>query len=308
MVDPENSWSRIDRMEQDGLLSAEQAAGLRDGIKPLQAKTPERRRSRRSIGWILSGVAISTAAIVVILLVSSGDGPVPVQDVSIALNEPGGVGAMNAAASKIIALAILLIVPLVGWVWMHNSLVAKEEDVFEAWAQVESNYQRRADLIPTLVESVSRYVRHESETLSAITTERAESAKQLSTAIDQLISAQQAAANADSERVVEDEDKLTQLFTRQNAVGRSVTNLLAVAESYPELRSADQFLELQAQLEGTENRINVARMRFNDAASVFNSTMRKLPWNLVASVGNFQRKAYFRSEKEARDAPELGFR
>ncbi len=91
-------------------------------------------------------------------------------------------------------------------------------------------------------------------------------------------------------------------------MGRSVGNLFAVVEAYPELRSADQFLELQAQLEGTENRINVARQRFNDAVGDFNGTMRKLPWSLVASVGSFQRKAYFRSDEEARRAPALDFK
>ncbi|MDN3722348.1 LemA family protein [Roseibium salinum] len=78
-----------------------------------------------------------------------------------------------------------------------------------------------------------------------------------------------------------------------------------MAENYPELKSSDQFLELQAQLEGTENRINVARMRFNDAVGAFNEKMRMLPWSVVASAGNFQRKAYFRSDEEAKDAPGL---
>jgi LemA protein len=205
---------------------------------------------------------------------------------------------------------VLLLIPFVLWVWMHNSLVSKEEDVFEAWAQVESNYQRRADLVPALVDSVSRYLQHESETLTAITSERGAEADGLSKAIDELIDAQKAAADAlrqQPDSVIEDEDKLARLYAEQNVVGRGVSNLLAVAESYPDLRSADQFLELQAQLEGTENRINIARMRFNDAAGEFNSTIRKLPWNLVASTGDFRRKAYFRSEEEARDAPDLGF-
>ena len=83
--------------------------------------------------------------------------------------------------------------------------------------------------------------------------------------------------------------------------------IVAVAESYPELRSSDQFLELQAQLEGTENRINVARLRFNDAVGDYNATLRHLPWNLIGALGSFRRKAYFRSAEEAQDAPDLNF-
>jgi LemA protein len=218
---------------------------------------------------------------------------------------------MNATVSKFVGVAIFLIIPLLAWVWMHNSLVAKEEGVFEAWAQAESNYQRRADLVPALVDSVSRFIQHESETLASVTAERGQAANRLAEAVDELIRTQKEAAEilqAEPETLIEDEEKLAQLFARQTAVDRSVGNLFAVAESYPQLLSADQFLELQAQLEGTENRINVARMRFNDAVADFNSTVRKLPWNLVAGAGSFQRKAYFQSEPEARDAPGLGFK
>ena len=218
---------------------------------------------------------------------------------------------MNSAVSRLIGIAILLTVPLLIWAWMHNSLVAKEESVFEAWAQTESNYQRRADLVPALVESVSRYLKHESETLTSVTAERGQATARLAKAVDELIDAQNEATKAlraQTDTLIEDEEMLAKLFARQMTVGRSVGNLFAVAEAYPELRSADQFLELQAQLEGTENRINVARMRFNDAVGEFNGTMRKLPWNLVAGAGNFQRKAYFQSEEEARRAPELKFK
>ncbi|MCP4328512.1 MAG: LemA family protein [Alphaproteobacteria bacterium] len=107
--------------------------------------------------------------------------------------------------------------------------------------------------------------------------------------------------------MIEDETLLRRLYEAQTAVGRGMANVFAVVESYPELRSSDQFLELQAQLEGSENRINITRMRFNDAVRDYNSTLRMLPWNLVASLGSFQRKAYFRSEEEARNAPDLDF-
>jgi LemA protein len=193
---------------------------------------------------------------------------------------------------------------------MHNALVAKEEKVFEAWAQTESNFQRRADLIPALVETVSRYAKHESETLTGVTQARAQAATQLSDAMDELIRTQKATADALREAgrgVVEDEQSLRRLYESQADVGRIMGSIIAVAESYPELRASDQFLELQAQLEGTENRINVSRMRFNDAVRDFNATARQLPWSLAAGLGNFQRKAYFRSAKEASAAPGVNF-
>ena len=215
---------------------------------------------------------------------------------------------MNRTFSTLLAVALLIVVPLLIWTFLHNALVAKEEKVFEAWAQTESNFQRRADLIPALIETVSRYLRHESETLTAVTRGRAEASEKLAGAMDALIRAQQGAAEILREKgaaLIEDEALLRRLYEAQAAVGRDMGGLFAVAEAYPELRSSDQFLELQAQLEGTENRINVARMRFNDAVRDYNGTMRMLPWNLVAGLGSFQRKAYFRSEEEARSAPDV---
>ena len=98
---------------------------------------------------------------------------------------------------------------------------------------------------------------------------------------------------------------MKKLIAAQAALRTNVTNIMAVSESYPDLKSSDQFLQLQAQLEGTENRINVARMRFNEAVGEYNGMMRKLPWSLVASASSFRRKAYFRSDQEAQSAPDL---
>ncbi len=218
---------------------------------------------------------------------------------------------MNKSIAAVMALTILLVIPLLFWVWMYNSLVGKEERVFQAWAQTESNFQRRADLIPALIETVSRYLRHERETLTAVTEARGASVASLSAAIERLIQAEKGTTDLIAERgagLVEEEAAMAALFDAHAKVGRSMTTLLGVAESYPELRSSDQFLELQAQLEGTENRINVARMRFNDSVRVYNGAIRKLPGALVAQVGNFRRKAYFQSDEEARNAPAISFK
>lgn len=306
---PESPAERIRRMEANGTVTPIQAEQLRASLQPredgnsspLHAAFPLRRIAIVLAIVIVVGIAVSLAR--------PGEPPA-VQDVSSALNQPGGVAAMNQSTPRLIAIALLLIVPVLMWSVMHNSLVTKEEAVFEAWAQTESNYQRRADLMPALVESVSRYIRHESETLAGVTQERSPDDEKLAAAIDELIRAQRDAAEMqrqDAAELLEDEALLGQLYARQATVGRSMGHLFAVAEAYPELRSADQFLELQAQIEGTENRINVARQRFNDAVGAFNASLRRLPWNLVAGVGKFQRKAYFKAEEDARRAPELDF-
>jgi len=311
MANPEDHTARIARMERTGVLSPSQAARLRDSLQPRTAEPVPPPRPRWPVRWV---AVILTSVIVLavgVALLGGSHGTATVQNVESALNQPGGVGAMNATVGKLLGVAILLIVPVLAWAWLHNSLVAKEEAVFEAWAQTESTYQRRADLVPALVDTVSRYIQYEGETLTTIARERGQDPERLRTAIDELIRAQGDAAEAlrtAPEHLIEDEQKLTELFASQTTVGRSVGTLFAVAEAYPELRSGDQFLALQAQLEGTENRINVARQRFNDAVGAFNGTMRQLPWNLVASVGNFQRKAYFQADEEARRAPALNLK
>jgi LemA protein len=299
-------------MEADGILTPSQAEMLRDSLAGPAAgegeaaqHPPGRRPWPRRLAWSLLGLIGLGLAIA---LVMTGGGSPTVQDVTQSLNQPGGYGEMNRTFSTLLAVALLVVVPLLIWMYLHNSLISKEEKVFESWAQTESNFQRRADLIPALVETVSRYLRHESETLTGVTKARAEAAERLSGVMDELIRAQKDSADILRDKgaaVIEDEAVLRRLYEAETAVGRGMGSLFAVAEAYPDLRSSDQFVELQAQLEGTENRINVARMRFNDAVRDYNATMRMLPWNLVAGLGSFQRKAYFRSEEEARRAPAL---
>jgi LemA protein len=310
-VAPDND-ERIQRMEQEGVLSSRQADMLRDSLRTgasgeSASAAAGRRRSLPSwVAWGLLGLLL----IGFILAALNGGGPATIQDVTQSLNQPGGHGEMNRSFSILLAVGLLFVVPLLFFTYLHNSLVGKEEKVSESWAQTESNFQRRADLIPALVETVSRYTKHERETLSAVTQERAGAAKSLAAAVDELLRAQKESAAILREKgpkVIEDEALLRRLYETQNNVGRGMGAVFALAEAYPTLRASDQFLELQAQLEGTENRINVARMRFNDAVGDYNATLRMLPWNVVASLGNFQRKAYFRSEEESRNAPDLKF-
>ena len=308
------SEQRIHRMQADGILTATQAALLRESLAwhdthvPADADAPRHLARRQLARWL--PVLFGGVIIIGFFMLTSGTGvePAAPQDVAATLNDPGGIGQMNKGISGLLAVALFLIAPLILWMWLHNSLVTKEETVFEAWAQTESNLERRADLIPALVETVSRYLRHEAETLTSVTAQRG--AASLAQALDELIAAQKASADIVGEEgsdVISDEAELAALYAAQERVGQRMHSFLAVAESYPELRSSDQFLELQAQLEGTENRINVARMRFNEAVSTYNAAIRRLPASLVAGAGGFERKAYFQADPEAREEPELAF-
>lgn len=306
---------RIQRMLERGLVSETQARRLLDSVtSATHAPGGSRPKPRRAIPMGAVTIALFIVFIVLLVLLT-GNAPTQevatVQDVSKTLNQPHATGELgNASVGLISFIALFVLLPLVLVILSYNSLVSAEEKVFSAWAQVESNYQRRADLIPALVETVSRYTRHEADTLQAVTEERGSATDSSAEMIEALVEAQERSAQALGKiggQPPTDSAQLQRLNTAEQSVGRQLGRLMMVAEQYPELRAADQYMELQAQLEGTENRINVARMRFNDAAQRFNASARKMPTSLIASWGKFQRKAYFQSDEGARDAKPLGF-
>ena len=172
---------------------------------------------------------------------------------------------------------------------VYNSFVAGEEDVESAWAQVENQYQRRADLVPNLVATVKGYATHEQETLQGVVDARA---KATSITIDP--------ANATPEQ-------LAAFQAAQGELSQALGRLLAVAENYPDLKANENFRDLQAQLEGTENRITVARQMFNDAARAYNTSIRRFPNSIIAGIGGFEKKPYFEAEPEAHKAPKVEF-
>ena len=309
-MDP-SSEARVDRMEADGLITPRQADMLRASMAA-GASRSQAQPQRRSPGlmWLAAALVLATALVVVAMVFQPAAGPLEVQDVSDILNQPDGVGAMNRSLMTALVLVVFVAVAAGLFLWSYNGLVNREEQVFAAWGQVESNLQRRADLTPQLVETVSRYLRHEGETFQNIAEARSQDTAALQSAIDDLAKAMQDSAQQlqrSGERIVEEEDSLAALAAAQGRMDRSITTLMATAEAYPELRSSDQFLELQAQLEGTENRVNVTRMRFNELVGDYNASIRRVPGALVATVGNFRRKAYFQADGEARNAPDLKF-
>lgn len=171
----------------------------------------------------------------------------------------------------------------------YNSLVSMDEGVQGKWADVETQYQRRADLIPNLVNTVKGYAAHEKETLAAVVQARSEAT---SVKIDP--------TNMSAEQ-------LAQYQQAQNGVTSALGKLLVVVEKYPDLKANQNFMELQAQLEGTENRITVARRNFNDAARIYNTAIRRFPKNILANIFGFEKKAYFEAEQGAEKAPQVEF-
>ena len=190
--------------------------------------------------------------------------------------------------STLIILAIVAVV-VVWAISGYNGLVSKEEGVNQAWANVESAYQRRSDLIPNLVNTVKGYAEHESETLQAVTDARA---KATSINIDP--------ATATPEQVAA-------YMEAQQGVGSALGRLIAVSESYPELKANENFRDLQAQLEGTENRIKVERDRYNEAVKKFNVQIRRFPTNILASMFGFEKRSMFEAQEGAEVAPVVEF-
>lgn len=171
----------------------------------------------------------------------------------------------------------------------YNSLVEKQQGVDQKWAEVENQYQRRSDLIPNLVNTVKGYATHESSTLEKVTEARA---KATSITID--------AENLD-------EASLAKFQAAQNELSGALKSLLAVSEAYPELKANENFMQLQAQLEGTENRITVARGRYTEAVADYNTSIKKFPTNIYAGWFGFTAKPQFKAEAGAEKAPTVEF-
>lgn len=191
-----------------------------------------------------------------------------------------------------ITIAIIVVLFIVGYSWVkgtYNTMVTQDEGVKTAWSQVENQYQRRMDLIPNLVNTVKGYASHEKETLEGVISARAEATK---TTIDP--------SNLN-------EESMKKFQAAQGELSSALSRLMVVLERYPDLKANQNFSELQAQLEGTENRISVERKRFNETAQAYNTYIRSFPTNVLAGMFGFQPKAYFSAESGAEKAPKVEF-
>lgn len=191
----------------------------------------------------------------------------------------------------IVLIAVLgfLAITVMWGIGQYNNMVQANEAVSTQWANVESQYQRRSDLIPNLVNTVKGYAKHEEGTFTAVVEARA---KATQTVIDP--------ANMT-------EENMAQFQAAQSQLSSSLSRLLVTVEQYPELKANQNFLELQAQLEGTENRISVERQRFNESARAFNTLILKFPRSIIANMTGFEKKIYFKSEAGAEAAPTVTF-
>ena len=192
----------------------------------------------------------------------------------------------------LVTLIIAAVVAIAAFVWVkngYNRMVVSDENVQAAWAQVENVYQRRADLIPNLVATVKGYAEHESATLENVTAARAK--------------ATQVTVNPENLT----EEAIARYNEAQGELSSALGRLLMITENYPELKANQNFLELQAQLEGTENRIATERMKYNETAKGYNTLIRTFPENIIASVFGFEKKGYVEAQSGAETAPKVEF-
>ena len=192
----------------------------------------------------------------------------------------------------IVILVVIAVIAIALFSWVkgsYNGFVQQDEAVKTAWCQVENVYQRRADLIPNLVATVKGYAAHEKETLEGVVAARAKATQ----------------VTVDPENMTA--EKLKEYQAAQGELGSALGKLLAITENYPELKANENFLELQAQLEGTENRIATERNKFNEVAKEYNVSIRKFPANILAGMFGFEQRSYFEAAAGAERAPEVKF-
>ncbi len=200
----------------------------------------------------------------------------------------------NLKVGCLVVLGILVVVAIGLYSWgknAYNQMVTLDEGVKEAWGQVENVYQRRFDLIPNLVETVRGYAEHEQETFTAVTDARAKAGGTFNI----------------SEEVLDNPEMFQKFQQAQGSLGSALQRLLVIQESYPELKANENFLQLQSQLEGTENRIAVERRRFNEVAREYNVYIRQFPRNFLANIFGFKAKPYFAATEGADQAPKVQF-
>ncbi|HWN92273.1 MAG TPA: LemA family protein [Verrucomicrobiae bacterium] len=191
----------------------------------------------------------------------------------------------------VVGVIVLILIGAIGWaVGVNNQLVTAEVNVTEKWAQVQNVYQRRADLIPNLVETVKGFATQEKTVLEAVTQARASAGSIKATP-----------------ELLNDPAAFKKFQDAQNQLGGALSRLLVTVERYPELKSNQNFLALQSQLEGTENRITVERQRFNEAVRDYNTKIKLMPWAVVARLAGFKEKAFFEAAPGSETVPKVKF-
>jgi LemA protein len=196
---------------------------------------------------------------------------------------------------KALVIILVIVVAIFGVVKFfagtYNTMVSMDEGVLSQWAQVENQYQRRLDLVPNLVATVKGFASHESEVFTQVAEARSQAGGVMQLSSD----------------VIDDPEALAKFQQAQNSLGGALQRLLSVTENYPQLQANQNFMALQDELEGTENRIATERMRFNETVQEYNKYIRSFPKNIIANMNGFEKKAYFTSTDEAKTAPKVEF-
>lgn len=197
---------------------------------------------------------------------------------------------MGKGIGILIVVAVIVIGAIMWGTGIYNKLVGLDENVTQSWSQVENQYQRRADLIPNLVNTVKGVANFEKETYTAVTEARAK-VNQINMTSDML----------------SDPNAFAQFQNAQDGLSSALSRLLVTVENYPQLKANENFMQLQAQLEGTENRISVERKKFNEVVQTYNTTIRQFPGSIIAGFTGFQQKQYFKAVAGSETAPKVEF-
>lgn len=197
---------------------------------------------------------------------------------------------MGKGIGILIVIAVIVIGAIMWGTGIYNKLVGLDENVTQSWSQVENQYQRRADLIPNLVNTVKGVANFEKETYTAVTEARAK-VNQINMTADML----------------SDPNAFAQFQSAQDGLSSALSRLLVTVENYPQLKANENFMQLQAQLEGTENRISVERKKFNEVVQTYNTTIRQFPGSIIAGFTGFQQKQYFKAIAGSETAPKVEF-
>lgn len=197
---------------------------------------------------------------------------------------------MGKGIGILIVVAVIVIGAIMWGTGIYNKLVGLDENVTQSWSQVENQYQRRADLIPNLVNTVKGVANFEKETYTAVTEARAK-VNQINITADML----------------SDPNAFAQFQNAQDGLSSALSRLLVTVENYPQLKANENFMQLQTQLEGTENRISVERKKFNEVVQTYNTTIRQFPGSIIAGFTGFQQKQYFKAVAGSETAPKVEF-
>lgn len=293
---------RIDRLLAEGVLTDAQAEALKASLSQPERRhdRPRRQASRLALLIVIICIAAVMLPLTMALIHAPGDpagGSETVAETAAAPGEAAATDRTMAALTGAALMSLPAVLILVVFVRVHNGIADKEERVYEAWSKVAGALQSRAELVPDIVEAVSHCMRHESNGADDTREWRADAIEPLADAMNRLIADQQLAAK-ESGAEPDDGAAVARLAEAQQKLASSLRDMLAIAECHPTLRSGDQLLPLQSQLEDTENRINAACVELDRSVGEYNSAIRHMPGTLVASFGDFRRKTSFQADSD----------